>query len=237
MLTMLAEEASSYGVRLSAAQMEQFERYLTLLTSWSERMNLVGDVSPEVVRRRHFLESIALGASLREREVLRREAAVLDVGTGAGFPGAVLKIVWPSIRLTLLEATAKKAAFLLALVQEVPLPDTEVIGGRAETLAHEEALRGRYDLVVARAVAPLRTLLELALPFATVGGRVITPKGSRAGAEVTAAERALEVLGGQAFVVPLRAPGRPQSIVAVVKLRETPADYPRRPGVPKKHPL
>jgi len=237
MLDLLLEGARAYGVRLSDGQRCQFERYLALLGEWSRRTRLVGNADPEVVQRRHFVESIALGVALRERELLRPGADVLDLGAGAGFPGVVLKIVWPAMRLTLIEATAKKTAFLSALVEELALEETEVITGRAETLAHEPRLRGRFDLVVARAVARLPVLVELALPFARVGGRLVTPKGSRAGQELARAAHALEVLGGEAFMAPLRVPGPPQTLVAVVKRRPTPAAYPRRPGVPGKSPL
>lgn len=237
MLATLSRESAIYGVRLTPAQLRQFETYLSLLSEWSQRVNLVGNASPEVVLRRHFLESLALGAVLREREILRPDAGVLDVGAGAGFPGVVLKIAWPTIRLTLLEATAKKVAFLSALVNALEFITTPVLAGRAETLAHDPALRSRFDLVLARAVAPLPALIELTLPFARVGGRVATPKGSRAADEVAAAAHALTVLGGRAFTVPLLVPGPAQTLVCVVKRRETPAEYPRRPGIPAKSPL
>ncbi len=233
----LSQDAEAYGVRLTDEQLAQFERYLALLTDWSQRMNLVGNVDPDVVRRRHFVESIALGAALREREILRPDSAVLDVGSGAGFPGVVLKIVWPSTHVTLLEATAKKTDFLRALVADLGIPEVAVVTGRAETLAHDAHLRSSFDLVLARAVAPLPALIEMTLPFARVGGRLVTPKGSRADQEVVDAASALAVIGGRAFVVPFRVPGPPQSLVAVLKLRETPAEYPRRPGLPAKSPL
>ncbi len=237
MLDVLIANAAAYGVRLSPDQVLLFERYLALLREWSDRANLVGDVDPDVVQRRHFLESIALGAALREREILRPESRVLDVGAGAGFPGVVLKIVWPDLHLTLIEATAKKTAFLAALVDALAIPDIAVITGRAETLGHATKLRGQFDLVVARAVAPLPALIELALPFARVSGRLVTPKGSRAAEEIAGAENALRILGGKVFAVPFAVPGPPQTLVAVLKQRETPADYPRRPGVPAKSPL
>jgi 16S rRNA (guanine527-N7)-methyltransferase len=236
-LEIVAQEAPRYGVRLSALQIDMLARYAGLLQAWSGRANLVGDASSETVQRRHFLESIALGAALREREVLRPASAVVDVGAGAGFPGLVLKIVWPGIRLALLEATAKKTAFLAAVVDALVLEDVRVITARAEDAAHDPELRGAYDLVVARAVAPLPALLELTLPFAKVGGRVVTPKGARADTEVAAAAEALRVLGGKAFVVPFDVPGPPQRIVAVLKQRDTPPEYPRRAGMPKKRPL
>jgi 16S rRNA (guanine527-N7)-methyltransferase len=236
-LELLARDVSVYGTGLSGAQMRQFEQYLLLLTKWSARVNLVADVDPKVVQQRHFLESIALGTALREREMMRPGSEVLDVGAGAGFPGAVLKIVWPSIRLTLLEATAKKTAFLAALVGGLGLGDTRVLTGRAEDLAHEPDLRDGFDLVVSRAVAPLPALLELTLPFARIGGRAVCPKGSRAAAELGASRRALDLLGARAITIPFNVPGPPQSLVIAVKQRETPADYPRRSGIPRRSPL
>jgi 16S rRNA (guanine527-N7)-methyltransferase len=237
MLDLLNKGAREYGVNLSEAQLDQFESYLSLLTTWSTRVNLVGDVKPDVVLRRHFLESLALGAALRERQILRPGSDVLDVGAGAGFPGVVLKIAWPALRLTLLEATAKKTAFLTELVAALALEHADVLTGRAETFGHEPALRGRFDLVVARAVAPLPVLLELTLPFARNGGRVVTPKGSRAAAELAASAGALEILGGEAFTLPLDVPGPPQTLVIVARRRAAPLEYPRRPGTPTKAPL
>ncbi|MBF6600435.1 MAG: 16S rRNA (guanine(527)-N(7))-methyltransferase RsmG [Dehalococcoidia bacterium] len=233
----LRTEAATYGVVLSDEQVAQFDAYARLLGQWSERVNLVSDASEDVVERRHFLESIALGAALRERELLRPDSGVIDVGSGAGFPGVVLKLVWSSLRLTLLEATGKKTAFLDALVGALGLSDVTVRTGRAEELAHEAGLRGAFDLAVARAVAPLPALLELTLPFVRTGGRVAAVKGSRAAAELAASRLALDALGARALAMPLRVPGPPQRIIVAVKQRETPSEYPRRTGVPQKQPL
>ena len=237
MLDQMRDLASAHGVRLTDDHVEKLRRYYALLVEWSPRVNLLGSVDEDTVVKRHFVESIALGAALREREVLRPTSAVLDLGSGAGLPGIPLKIVWPEIALTLMDATAKKTAFLSACVETLGLMGTAVETGRAEDLAHDERLRERFDLVLARAVAPLPTLVELGLPFLRVGGRLIATKGSRADAEVAAAGRALEVLGGKAFVVPFAVPGPKQVLVAVVKQRATPAEYPRRSGMPSKRPL
>jgi 16S rRNA (guanine527-N7)-methyltransferase len=237
MVDILRAEAPSYGIHLSDAQLAQFERYLTLLREWNERVNLVSDAAPEVVQRRHVLESLALGAALREREVLRPDSRVIDVGAGAGFPGIAIKIVWPSIHLTLLEATAKKTAFLSAVVEALELDDTHVHTARAEEAAHEPAMRESFDLVLARAVAPLPALLELTLPFARVGGRLATPKGSRAREEIAASAHAASVLHAKLFSLPLNVPGPEQTLVVALKQAPTPPEYPRRPGVPAKSPL
>jgi 16S rRNA (guanine527-N7)-methyltransferase len=237
MLSILAEGALEHGVKLREEQISAFERYLELLQGWRSRANLVGHDDAETVQRRHFVESIALGAALREREILRPDASVVDVGAGAGFSGVTMKIAWPLLRLTLIEATAKKTAFLSELVGELGWDDVQVHTGRAESLGHDAALRERFDLVVARAVAPLPTLLELTLPFARVGGRVATPKGSRVRDEVAASARALDVLGAKIFTMPLRVPGPEQTLVVALKQRPTPTEYPRREGVPAKSPL
>ena len=236
-MDILRAEAPSYGIHLADAQLAQFEHYLTLIREWNERVNLVSDADPEVVQRRHMLESLALGAALREREVLRPDSRVIDVGAGAGFPGIAIKIAWPTIHLTLLEATAKKTAFLSAAVEALGLEDTPVHTARAEGAAHDATLRGVFDLVLARAVAPLPALLELTLPFARVGGRLATPKGSRARDEIAAASHAASVLHAKLFSVRLNVPGPEQTLVVALKQAPTPPDYPRRPGVPAKSPL
>jgi 16S rRNA (guanine527-N7)-methyltransferase len=237
MLDQMRDLAASYGVRLTDEEVEQLRRYYALLMEWSARVNLVGSIDEATVVKRHFVESIALGAALREREVLRPTSVVLDLGSGAGLPGIPIKIAWPEIRLTLMDATAKKTAFLSACAEGLGLKGTAVETGRAEDGAHAERLRERFDLVLARSVAPLPTLVELGLPFLRVGGRLIAPKGSRAEDELAGAKRALEMLGAKAFVVPFLVPGPKQVLVAVLKQRETPAEYPRRAGTPSKRPL
>lgn len=237
MLDIVRSEAARYGINLHDAQLLQFERYVRLLAEWNQRVNLVADAAPDVVRRRHIVESLALGAALREREVLRPDSRIIDVGAGAGFPGLPIKIAWPTVRLTLLEATAKKTAFLQSAVEALQLDDAAVLTGRAEDLGHDASLRASFDLVLARAVAPLPALLELTLPFARVGGRVVTPKGSRVDEQVAASRRALATLGARVFVVPFDVPGPPQKLVVAVKSAPTPGRFPRRAGTPVRSPL
>ncbi|HYM16461.1 MAG TPA: 16S rRNA (guanine(527)-N(7))-methyltransferase RsmG [Dehalococcoidia bacterium] len=237
MVNVLVEGAGGRGIRLSEAQVAQFARYLSLLMERSAQVNLIGRAPAEVVVQRHFVESLALGAALREREIMRPDATVLDLGAGAGLPGIPLKIAWPGLRLTMVDATAKKTAFMREAVAALGLGDVRVVTGRAETLGHDAELRGQFDLVLARALAPLAVLLELALPFARVRGHVVSPKGSRAAEELEAAQHALEVLGARARTLPFDVAGPPQTLIVVAKERETAGEYPRRDGVPSQAPL
>ncbi len=240
--------AEALGLPLSASQVHQFEEYYRHLIAANRRVSLTSVTDYEEVQTRHFGESLAVGAALYRARVLRtgESSAVVDLGAGAGFPGLPLKIAHPSLRLTLLEATAKKASFLNQLVAQLELPDVVVISERAETVAHDPAHRQRYDLVLARAVAPLAVLIELALPFLRVGGHLATPKGSRAPKEIAEAGPALEICGGRILSAqPLPSPppslrsgqALPLTLVLVEKVGPTPAAYPRRPGIPARRPL
>ncbi len=223
---------------LTAAQLRQFDVYCQELIAQADRAGLTAITDAEGIQRRHFLEALALLASLQRRGALGER--VIDIGTGAGFPGLPIKIVRPGLQLTLLESKAKKVEFLQHLVERLGLEGVLVAAARAEELAHDPAHRERYDLALARALAPLPVLAELALPFLRLGGWLASPKGSGAAREVEAAARALETCGGrleglerlevpQAKVAP--------SLVLVRKVAPTPPRFPRRPGIPAKRPL
>lgn len=242
MLSILVRGARQLGIELGAHQLDLFERYYRLLKAASLHVSLTAVTGYEAVQQRHFLESLALLPALREVDLLApggRER-VLDLGAGAGLPGLPLKIAVPGLSLTLLEATGRKAAFLREAVGELALEQVEVLTGRAEDLARQAERREAYDLVVARAVAALPTLLELALPFVRIGGALAAPKGSGAPQEVSQSERALGLLGGSLLsVAPLAVPGakHPPRLVLVRKVAPTPETYPRRSGIPAKRPL
>lgn len=238
--------AELMGVPLNQEQLRRLQRYQTLMLDWNQRFNLTAIDSPEQVEIRHFLDSLSCALALRKitasdpRIILGGAADAIDVGTGAGLPGIVIKIVWPALRLTLLEATGKKVEFLRVVCDELGLSDVTVVHARAEELAHDPVHRCRYDLAFARAVAPLPALLELTLPFLRVGGWLLAQKGPAAAAEALASERALSVLGGRLHqLIPVEVPflAEERIIVAVQKERETPDRYPRRPGVPARRPL
>jgi len=211
---------------------------LRLLQEQKARFNLTALRDPSSIQSRHFGESLALLEALESTGAFGSPA--IDIGSGAGFPGLPIKIARPDISLTVLEATAKKARFIELVVEALGLSAVTVIHGRAEELAHETAHRGVYALAMARAVAPLPALIELALPFLRIGGYLATPKGSAAAREVRAAENALNICGGE--VATMRSlstggPGPTPTLVLVRKVAETPDAYPRRSGMPGKRPL
>jgi 16S rRNA (guanine527-N7)-methyltransferase len=242
MLTILSHGAAELGLELTPRQLDLFERYYALLSTAGRRAGVTSVTAYEDVQRRHFLESLAVASALIEANVLDWSSPVslLDVGAGGGLPGLPIKILLPHLRLTLLEASTRKSAFLRELVERLDLEGIEILTDRAEDLGRQETFRDSIDVVVARAVAPLSVLLELALPLLRVGGHLATPKGSGVLAQVEEAGRALDILGGVIVSSePLRMPGsaQQQTLVLVRKTMATPERYPRRAGIPKKRPL
>lgn len=235
---LLAAGTGQLGLQLSTQQLERFERYMELLVDWSQRVSLTAVKDEEGIQRRHFLESAALVRVLRGHGISLEDSSLIDVGSGAGLPGIPLKIVEPSIRLTLVEAKQRKSAFLKAAVSELDLHDVEIITTRAEDAGHDEQYREAFDFAVAKALAPLRTLVELTLPFVRIGGIVIAPKGKEAETEVNAAQTALETLNGTVRSIDPIPLAQPQQYVVLIdKELPTPDGFPRRPGMPAKRPL
>ena len=238
MLPILADGARELGIELTQEQLEQFQRYHEVLVDWAERVSLTAVKDEEGVQRRHFLESAALIPILAQEGLSLDGRALIDVGSGTGVPGIPLKILVPSLRVTVVEAKQRKADFLRALLLELGLTDVTVINRRAEEAARDLRQREQYDFAVAKALAPLRTLLELTLPFLRMGGVVLAPKGKEAERETKEARVALEMLKGSIRLIealPLSDP--PQQVVLVDKDLPTPLRFPRRPGVPAKRPL
>ena len=237
----LLEGASALGLQLTAAQQDSFQLYYESLVDWNQRFNLTAITDYEQVQIRHFLDSLSCLLARETRLALSRPGArMIDVGSGAGFPGVPLKLACPGTRLTLLEATGKKVSFLEHLIEQLGLQTATAIKGRAEELAHDPAHREQYDLVLARAVAELPVAIEYMLPFCKVGGWAVAQKGEAGPAEAWAAQHAIHLLGGELRrVVPVELPRLPEdrSLVVVAKISPTPAVYPRRPGIPSKRPL
>ena len=222
--------------QLNTAQEEAFRRYLDELMAWNRRFNLTAIREPEEILRKHFLDSLSV---LTATGCLNGQR-VIDVGTGAGFPGLALKIACPEMRLTLVESVRKKADFCRHIVSTLGMHDVVVIHARAEEVGQQQEHREVYDWAVARAVARLPVLAEYLLPLVRLGGAMLAQKGETGPAEVQDAARALQVLGGEVeHVRALTLPGITETryLIVVRKQAATPKAYPRRPGVPAKRPL
>lgn len=224
------------GIRLSHSQLAALTCYEADLVEWNSRFNLTAIDTPETIRIKHFLDSLTCLLVMRDRPMVR----IIDIGTGAGFPGLPIKIVYPSLGLTLVDSVGKKVDFCRHIAQKLGLENVEVIQGRAEELGQLPGHREQYDWAVARAVAVLPVLAEYMLPLVRVEGGMIAMKGESAPAEAHSAENALRLLGGTLKrLVPVTLPGVADEryLVVVDKVVATPRQYPRRVGIPAKRPL
>lgn len=230
------EWTTELGAPLTQYQIEQFAAYRSLLLTWNERINLTAIRQPEAIRIRHFLDSLSCIKVTGDLN----GCSLIDVGTGAGFPGLPLKILYPELRLTLVESVAKKGLFLQAVIDELGLPQATVLTERAERLGQVAEHREQYDWAVGRAVAELRVLAEYLLPLCRVGGKMLAQKGVGVYEEVAKATGVIDRLGGgglevSAVLLPRRE--QPHYLVTVVKKLPTPKNFPRRVGIPRKRPL
>jgi 16S rRNA (guanine527-N7)-methyltransferase len=231
---LLADTASAWGLDLDEVQLAQLARYAAELLAYNAHTNLTAITAPAEVYVRHFLDSLSLA--------LHWGAApdsLVDIGTGAGFPGLPLKILRPELALLLVDSVAKKTAFVSHMVELLGLQGVRVVAARAEELGRDPRERERHAVVTARAVADLRVLAEYGLPLLRVGGRLLAPKGAGAGEEAAAAARAIERLGGELLgVEPVVLPGvEPRAVVVIAKVAPTDPRYPRAVGVPARRPL
>jgi len=224
------------GIKLSKRQAEAFSWYGEELQVWNERFNLTAIRSKEEIETKHFLDSLSC--------VLARQfqpsGAMVDVGTGAGFPGLPLKIVFPQIQLTLLESIGKKVSFCRHVVKELNLKEVTVEQSRAESRGREIEYRESYDTALARAVAATPVLVEYVLPLIKVGGCAILQKGETGPVEAQSSENAIHILGGKMDqIVKVELPGIAETryLLVVRKVAATPDQYPRRPGIPAKRPI
>jgi 16S rRNA (guanine527-N7)-methyltransferase len=241
----LADGARELEVPLTGDQLGAFRIYYETLVAWNERMNLTRITDYEAVQVKHFLDSLSCVPVITDAATVLNWSTdaslrAIDMGTGAGFPGVPLKIALPTLSLTLLEATGKKAEFLRFLVERLKLSEVVVANARAEDAGQELTYREQYDLALARAVAGMATLAELTLPLVRVGGLVIAQKGEDPAAEVEAAQTAIVTLGGQVQnIVPVSVPGLAEArhLVVLQKVSSAPGRYPRRSGMPAKRPL
>ena len=234
--TLIQDTKTFFNIHLSARQVVALVNYERELLEWNAKFNLTAIRDVESIRTKHFLDSFSCVQAWKANPPYR----LVDVGTGAGFPGIVLKILYPTMRVTLVESVGKKAMFCQHLVQTLGLEDIEVIHARAEDVGQNPAHRETYDWAVARAVANLNILSEYLLPFVKLGGTMLAQKGESGPAEAQSAEKAMKLLGGKLKqLIPVHLPGVADDryLVLVDKVAATPPKYPRKAGIPMKMPL
>lgn len=230
------KDLADLGIALTSEQINQFLRYFELLVEWNGFMNLTAITEYDEVMKKHFVDSLSL---IKTYDVSKK-VKVIDVGTGAGFPGLALKIAYPNLQVTLLDSLNKRINFLNEVISQLGLSGVETVHGRAEDFAKPDKLRGKFDLCVSRAVANLSTLSEYCLPFVKVGGEFISYKSEKITEELSAAKNAISILGGkfdrsEEFTLPDSDIYR--NLVVVKKTKETPKRYPRKAGLPSKEPI
>ncbi|HXF83989.1 MAG TPA: 16S rRNA (guanine(527)-N(7))-methyltransferase RsmG [Anaerolineales bacterium] len=225
-----------FNVHITGRQVMALITYERELLEWNQKFNLTAIRDSDSIRTKHFLDSFSCVLAWKASPPHR----LIDIGTGAGFPGIPLKILYPHLKLTLVESVGKKAMFCQHIVRVLGLEDVEVIHARAEVLGQSAEHRERYDWAVARAVANLNVLSEYLLPFVKIGGKMLAQKGESGPAEAQAAERAMRLLGGKLEqLIPVNLPGVADDryLIVVSKVAATPPRYPRKPGMAVKQPL
>ena len=236
----LIEGAGKLGIELNARQVKQFELYYQELIEWNKKINLTAITDYSSVQVKHFLDSLTVTLALTGKEVERPDFNIIDIGTGAGFPGVPLKILFPQPRLVLIEPTTKKTAFLRHIINKLELENIEILNSGAEEAAHLSLYREQFALVLSRAVALLPALVELTLPFCRIGGRFIAQKKGDIDREVDRAGKAITALGGkldQIKRIELSEFADVRYLVIVDKIYPTQNKYPRRPGLPRRRPI
>lgn len=224
-----------HGITLSDEQKKQFDQYFHLLVEWNEKMNLTAITDEEGVYLKHFYDSLALGF---HHELT--DQTLCDVGAGAGFPSIPLKIVFPDLKVTIVDSLNKRITFLNTLVETLGLKDVHCFHDRAETFGQNKDFRASFDVVTARAVAKLSVLSEFCMPLVKKQGYFLALKAAHTEVELEEAKKAIAILGGKvegdvSFDLPYE--GGNRHVVTILKTKETPNKYPRKPGLPLKKPL
>ena len=230
----MSKKSKILGVRFSVEQIEQFYKYMNLLIEWNEKMNLTAITEPKEIILKHFIDSLTILKYIDDNSKL------VDVGTGAGFPGVPLSIMNPTLKITLVDSLNKRLIFLQEVVKELNLKNIEIVHARAEEFGQNKNYREKFDIATSRAVANLATLSEYLVPLVKIGGKIISMKASNAKEEINDAQKAIEVLGGkiekiEEFNLPESDIGR--TIIIIDKNKCTPAIYPRKAGTPAKEPI
>lgn len=233
---LLQDAAALFNIHLTGRQTAAFVTYEKELIEWNSKFNLTAIRDSESIRTKHFLDSISCVLAWKTNPPNR----LIDIGTGAGFPGIPLKILYPNLKLTLAESVGKKTMFCQHLVRVLRLENVDVIQARAEELGQNSDHREKYDWAVARAVANLNVLSEYLIPLVRVGGTMLAQKGESGPAEAQSAESAMKILGGKLRqLIPVHLPGIAEDryLILIDKVVATPPKYPRKPGIPTKQPL
>ena len=230
----MQEKANFFKIRFSVEQLEQFFAYMELLIEWNEKMNLTAITEPEEIILKHFIDSITILKEIEDNSKL------VDVGTGAGFPGIPLSIMNQTLKITLMDSLNKRLIFLQEVVNQLNLKNIQIVHARAEEFGQNKKYRESFDVATSRAVANLSTLSEYLIPLVKVDGKVISMKASEAQEEINEAKKAIEILGGQIektdeFNLPQSDIGR--TVITIKKEKQTPNKYPRKPGTPSKEPI
>lgn len=235
-ISILRDGCEFFQVPLDQEKEKKFERYYELLVKWNEVMNLTAITEREEVMQKHFVDSLALAKAVD----MSGCETLIDVGTGAGFPGLPLKIVFPRLKVVLLDSLNKRIRFLNEVIEELGLENVETIHGRAEDMAKQKEYRENFDLCVSRAVANLSSLSEYCIPYVKQGGMFVSYKSGTAEEEAEQAKKAIYLLGGETKKIEkFQLPGSDiqRSLIVVEKVRTTPKKYPRKSGIPGKEPL
>ena len=230
------EKLSQIGITLSDKQKEQFDKFYELLVEWNKVMNLTGITEYEEVNEKHFVDSLSIVKAIDMNQV----HSLVDIGTGAGFPGIPLKIAFPHIKVVLLDSLNKRINFLNTVIKELGLENIETIHGRAEDFAKQLEYREQFDLCVSRAVANLATLSEYCIPYVKKDGMFVPYKSGEIDEEVEQSKKAIHVLGGKLDkVIKFQLPGTEigRSFVKINKVQNTAKKYPRKAGLPSKEPI
>lgn len=228
------------GIELTQQQNEQYEKYYELLVEWNKVMNLTGITEHDEVLLKHYIDSLWVYTVPEFSKQLESNPSLIDVGTGAGFPGVPLKIAFPMIKVTLLDSLNKRINFLNEVISSNKLENIVTIHGRAEDSAQNKELRENFDICVSRAVANLSTLSEYCLPFVKMGGIFISYKSGNIDEEIEESKKAVEILGGEIVnVYKSKLPNSDieRSFVVIKKIKNTPKKYPRKAGLPSKEPI
>ena len=230
----LNKQAKEINIELTNNQIEQFYLYMKLLLEWNEKINLTAIIEPTDIIKKHFIDSLTINSYIEEN------SKIIDVGTGAGFPGIPLKIVKENSKVVLLDALNKRLKFLEEVINQNKLLDIETIHYRAEDAGKDKKYREKFDIATSRAVAPLNVLFEYLLPFVKVGGKCICMKGSNVKEEIEQSKNAIKILGGELENIEkfeLPDSDMERTIIIVRKVSNTPSKYPRKAGTPSKEPI